>query len=896
MAETINMNSMDDPVSDSFDGTAQDKEYSSDYISAKIRHILGTIAVTTAVLTIIAGLLAIAGWIFGINILKSVNSSVISIKPNTAISFIILGTALLLEELFPGRKNISTIIRGLATVVILMSILTILEYIFNWDPGFDNMLFEDVPVANVTFYPGRMAFNTCICFILLGISLIFINTKLRPLIFLSKILPLISLLLGLLPILGYVYRNEQLLDLGFYTNISPYTAVIIVVNSLGIMCIWNYAGFLSVLSYSGPGGYMARRLIPVSILIPFLLIWGHLLLTHAQSEIGLPDVLIISFLYIAVFAFSVWKIAKKVTAIDEIRLNSEKALRQSENKFYTAFHSSPASLVITTLKEGKIIDSNDAYSKLTGIPTSEMIGKSTRSLNLWTDIALRDKMRDELERNGKVHNLEIQINSRGTIRTALASFESIMLNGEKCNISSAIDITEWKQAQDAIVTSEKQNQLANEILEHLNSNTDSVIMIKSVISSIRDRTGYEAVGIRLKEGEDFPYFGTDGFIPGFVESERYLCSYDESGSILRDAENNPLLDCMCGNILCNRVDSSKSFFTEGGSFRSNNTTSLLATTTDEDRIVRTRNRCNSSGYESVALIPLRSGNEIIGLLQLNDHRMNVFDEKIIPFFERMGSSIGIAVMRNKAENNLKKLNSELEKRVAERTEQLLDTNKELESFAYSVSHDLRAPLRHITGFSDILESELGERTNPEISRVTTLIKGAALRMSQLIGDLLSYSRTGRSELKTQNVSLNPVIEDIIEEASGHLKNSNIEWKINKLPSVKADPVLIRLVLQNLINNAIKFSGKKEKPVIEINYIKENNGQITFYIKDNGAGFNMKYVNKLFGVFQRLHTDEEFEGTGIGLATVMRILKKHGGTIRAEAVENEGATFYFTLPE
>lgn len=635
---------------------------------------------------------------------------------------------------------------------------------------------------------------------------------------------------------------------------------------------------------------MARRLLPITLLIPILFIWIRLLTDFYRPTGGSYDILIVSFLYIGIFAFFIWKVARSVNTIDLDRILTLKELEQSEQRFNLAFHSSPAALTISKLGDETIIDINGAYCTLVGKSRENLLGRSTTDLNLWADNSERDKLLAELRLKGKVHNIEIKImKGEHEIRTVLASFEMINLHGESCILSSAIDITDLK-------LTEIQNVLANEILEHLNRYTDSEVMIMSVIKSIRANTGIEAVAIRIKNGEDYPYYKTSGLSDEFVEAEKYLCSYDKDGNVERDAEGDPMLECMCGNILCNRVDSTKSFFTDGGSFRSNNTSLLLASTTDEERLTRTRNRCNSEGYESVALIPLRSGSEIIGLLQLNDHRKNLFDEKIIPFFERIGSSIGIAIMRNKVENEIKQLNKELENRVAERTEQLMESNKELESFAYSVSHDLRAPLRHVIGFTEILESDLGEMADPEISRLTGTIKNSAHKMGQLIDELLNYSRLGRTKLKTIKISLNPLIEEVLKEASDITKKRDITWNINKLPDVYADPTLLRLVFQNLINNSIKFTGKKQKAVIEINFEEKGDKEYAFYIKDNGAGFDSKYANKLFGVFQRLHTSEEFEGTGIGLATVKRIVKRHGGSVWADGIHGEGATFCFTLPK
>lgn len=250
--------------------------------------------------------------------------------------------------------------------------------------------------------------------------------------------------------------------------------------------------------------------------------------------------------------------------------------------------------------------------------------------------------------------------------------------------------------------------------------------------------------------------------------------------------------------------------------------------------------------------------------------------------------------RKRAEDQVKDLNEELENRITERTNQLLDSNKELESFAYSVSHDLRAPLRHVIGFSEMLESELKDRKVSEITRLTGKIKSSASKMSRLIDELLSYSRLGRTDLKTIKLSLNAIINSIITEAADVIKERKIEWEISQLPVVSADPTLIKLVLENLIYNSIKFTGKKMNAVIKIGYEEKNNMEYTFYIKDNGAGFKMEYANKLFGVFQRLHTAEEFEGTGIGLATVRRIIIRHHGSVWAEGNEDEGATFFFTL--
>ena len=228
-------------------------------------------------------------------------------------------------------------------------------------------------------------------------------------------------------------------------------------------------------------------------------------------------------------------------------------------------------------------------------------------------------------------------------------------------------------------------------------------------------------------------------------------------------------------------------------------------------------------------------------------------------------------------------------------QRLAEVNSELESFTYSVSHDLRAPLRSIDGYTKILQEDYGFKIEPEANRLLQIVRRNARRMGKLIDDLLDFARLGRKELAQTTVHMNSLVDHVRQELMAAEIGREIEFKIDSLYSVTGDLSMIRQVWINLISNALKYSHKQPLARIEIGCTKDNN-HITYYIHDNGVGFDMKYVNKLFGVFQRLHKVEEFEGTGVGLALAHRIITRHGGKIWAEASVNKGATFYFFIPD
>jgi signal transduction histidine kinase len=240
---------------------------------------------------------------------------------------------------------------------------------------------------------------------------------------------------------------------------------------------------------------------------------------------------------------------------------------------------------------------------------------------------------------------------------------------------------------------------------------------------------------------------------------------------------------------------------------------------------------------------------------------------------------------------LKHRTDELEKRSA----QLVAANDELEAFSYSVSHDLRAPLRHIYGDAAMLIEEHASHLVPEAQLRLKRIQEGTQKMGGMIDDLLNLARLDRRSMDLQMTSLNSLVKNVLHDLESETTGRKIDWRVGSLPSVNCDPGLIQQVFANLLSNAVKYTRRRERAVIEIDQ-STINSKLVLFVRDNGAGFNPKYSEKLFGTFQRLHTDQEFEGTGVGLATVQRIVRKHGGRIWAEAETNKGATFYFSLDE
>ncbi|MBK9265798.1 MAG: PAS domain-containing protein [Polyangiaceae bacterium] len=325
---------------------------------------------------------------------------------------------------------------------------------------------------------------------------------------------------------------------------------------------------------------------------------------------------------------------------------------------------------------------------------------------------------------------------------------------------------------------------------------------------------------------------------------------------------------------------------------------LVAVSQDEEalQIIRTL------GLKSLICVPMVARDRVLGAISLvfaeSGRR---YDKRYLVMAEELGrraaQAVDNAMLYRDAQDaaaQVRALNEDLENRVEVRTAQLQEANRELESFSHAVSHDLRAPIRHIGGFADMLMRKAGPELNEAGQRYVRIIQDAAKLAGKLIDDLLAFSKMSRTELRASKVSVERLVADAQHELSPDIEGRTIEWQVAPLPEVSGDPAMLRLVVRNLLSNALKYTRQREDARIEIGCTEEGS-DYHFYVRDNGVGFDMRYAHKLFGVFQRLHSAEEFEGNGIGLALVQRVVYRHGGRCWAEGELDRGATFHFTLP-
>ncbi len=635
------------------------------------------------------------------------------------------------------------------------------------------------------------------------------------------------------------------------------------------------------------------------------------------------------------------QIARDVTQ----RKQAEDASRLSEEKFAKAFAINPAAITITRLDDGKFLDVNEAWEAMTGYDRDQAIGRTAIELGIWPDAAARSGFAGELIDKGSLHGSEQTIVRRsGEPFPALVSAATLTIGEEKAILSALLDISQRKRDEEALRESEQQfRTLANAIPQLCwMANPDGWIfwyndrwyeytgatpeqMAGWGWQSVHDPQALTAVIARWKlslaNGElfdmVFPLRGADGVFRPFLT--RVVPVRGASGKIvrwfgtntdigeqrkteeaLRQSEERFRALVMATSDVVYRMspDWKEMRYLDGRDF--------IPDTKSHSREWLAKYIHPDDQPAALAVISEAIRDKTIFELEhrapRSDGSFAWVHSRAVPLFDASGEIVewfGAAsdvTPRKKSEDEIRRLNADLERRVLERTAQLEAANKELESFSYSVSHDLRAPLRGIDGWSQaLLEDYCGEcdRLDEKGRRYLGRVRSETQRMGRLIDDLLQLSRITRAEMHRDTVDLSVTVASIAARLRELHPERSLEFVIQPGVTALGDARLLDVALTNLLQNAVKFTGTRDRARIEFE-VAGSNGNRIFALRDNGVGFDIAYAGTLFGAFQRLHSESEFPGTGIGLATVQRVVHRHGGRIWAEAEPDRGANFYFTL--
>ncbi|MCW3072864.1 MAG: hypothetical protein JWO44_2754 [Bacteroidetes bacterium] len=783
-----------------------------------------------AVSVIVVGCLVLLGWQFDIDVFKRPVQKLIAMNPLTAVLFIASGSSLLLMAKSKGQRSVPAML--LAVLILLAGLSVISGMIAGFDLQADTFLFhsklEQDIIGNTA---NRMAPNTAINFVLTGLILLFTSYRHEKSQVPAQLLALVILFLGLLSLLGYIYKVDTFYSFRWHIPMAIHSALSFIILSLSILFFDPDKGIMRNFTSTYSGSSSARFLVPAAIIIPTILGYFRLLGDWNglySKEFGVA-ILMLSIMIM--FLIFIWYNAASLNKKDALRKDAEEGLRKlnaelerkveertrevlaTENRFRSMIEN--ASDIVSLIDEkNNILYINPAINSISGYSAEEV-----KNLERYAPLRPEDR------------------------QLAIRNFQMALANPGK-PISTSLRIIH-KNGKEIWLEGTVRNMLHDE-------------NIRAIVSNYRDVTEKREAEEKAKESELRIWNTLDKMMEGIqiISSDWKYLYMNEAVARQGKYKKEELI----GHTMMEKYPG-----------------------IDQSPLFKVLQRCMNEGVSEF----------IENEFQYNDNSKGWFELSIQPVPEGIFILSIDITKRKAAEADIRKLNEELEERVNERTAQLTSVNKELESFSYSISHDLRAPLRAINGYAKMVEEDYGPLLDEEGKRLLHVVQYNAQRMGILIDDLLAFSRLGKKEIQKSVIDTKELIDAALYEL-GKTTQHHADIRIGTLHNLQADYSLINQVFLNLVSNAIKYSGKKEKPVVEISSeIKDN--EVIYRISDNGAGFDMKYGHKLFGVFQRLHTSDEFEGTGVGLAIVQRIVNKHGGRAWAEGVIDEGASFYFSLP-
>ncbi|MBI4989006.1 MAG: PAS domain S-box protein [Rhodocyclales bacterium] len=573
-----------------------------------------------------------------------------------------------------------------------------------------------------------------------------------------------------------------------------------------------------------------------------------------------------------------WAHDTLIGQISQEHKQTEAALRLSEQKLSRIFAASPDAIAITSLLGGRYVDVNPAYERVFGYSPQEAIGRKAAEMGVWPDLVQRERFIKQLQRRGELINHESQFRHKsGRVFDAQISASIIELNDEPCMLSITRDISDRKRTEQLFLEQNRMLHAVSEAEADFIMDADPHPTFDRLLTHLLDITdsGYGFIGEVLRNEQGAPFLRIYAITDlSWDDDSRALYQ-----SVVRGGFEFRNPDTLFGHVL-----------TSGRP--------VLANDPSGDP----RRGGLPSGHPPLNAfmgLPLYRGEELVGMAAVAN-RPDGYDAAQVEHLQPFTATCAVLIeayrnsqRRRHAESMLRQMNVELEDHVSQRTAELQNSIRELESFSYSVSHDLRSPLRGINGFSRLLLEDYGERLDEHGKEYLRRICSATLRMSELIDGMIDLAQLTREPIHMGEVNLSRLAESIARELHGAEPERRVEFTAAPGIRARGDERLLRVVLHNLLSNAWKFTARKDVAHIAFG-VRQAGNSLAYFVRDDGAGFDMRYADKLFGAFQRLHGVKEFAGTGIGLATVQRIIQRHGGLVWAEGEVGKGAAFYFTL--
>ncbi|CAN5593101.1 hypothetical protein BH11MYX1_BH11MYX1_19270 [soil metagenome] len=535
------------------------------------------------------------------------------------------------------------------------------------------------------------------------------------------------------------------------------------------------------------------------------------------------------------------------------------ARKQAEEAFEVVFDASPAGMLLVHAATGVVTSVNRRMLELTHQQREDLVGHDAGELFLAIQPS-RLELHRMIERTGRLDAVEVELGVKGGgTHWALLSTEQLTLQGTLYRLSAFTDIATRKRVERRLLAK-------HAIGAQLAEATTLEATLPNVLEALGRAEGWDCGAVWLPDRD-----GELRCIATWAPSE--LSELGELGE-LRAVTRTSLLDL--GADLLGRV--------------------LATSRPEKAELDPSHGPDGTAGMRRAVALPILRGSEVLGVVALaaRDQDLTPLDAGELGLFDSVGRLLGLFVERTRAQTALRELNAQLEQRVRDRTFSLEVMNRDLEAFTSSVSHDLRAPLRMMNGFSQILLEDFSADLAAEAKRLLSSIAGGATRLRDLVDHLLEFSRLGKNSITRCEIELDPLVRSVVDELlAGKALGDRLELEMQPLGTCNADPSLLRAVWQNLIDNALKYSRTRAQIKITIG-CELRNGEPVYFVRDNGVGFDPRHADRLFGVFQRLHSEQEFEGTGVGLANVRRIVEWHHGRIAASSELGRGSRFEFTL--